>query len=105
MPEFIYLIHPYRHEFFEKPTPKEEAIMEEHNAYLQQAAEQGIVLLAGPCLDESFGIVILRAESEAAAREFMYADPSVQQNVMMAEMHPLRLAIANAGLSNVLATR
>ncbi len=93
MPEFLYLIHPYRHGFFEAPTPEESAAMQAHFEYLKAAAEAGTVLLAGPCLDETFGLVVLRAASEAAATEFMFNDPSVKHNVMAAELHPLRVSI------------
>jgi uncharacterized protein YciI len=96
MPHYIYLIHPLRHEFFEAPTPAEEAAMEAHFQYLKQAAVAGTVLLAGPCLDETFGLVVFQAQDEAAARAFMYADPSVQANVMMAELHPFKLSINGA---------
>jgi uncharacterized protein YciI len=93
MPEYIYLIHPLRHEFFENPTRQEDATMDEHYEYLKKATEEGTVLLAGPCLDETFGVVVLSAESEAAAREFMLNDPSVKSNVMMAELHPMRISL------------
>ena len=93
MSEFIYLIHPFRHEFFENPTPQEEAAMDAHYEYLQQATGKGGVLLAGPCLDETFDVVVLTAESETAARAFMLNDPSVKSNVMMAELHPMRVSL------------
>jgi uncharacterized protein YciI len=93
MPEFLYLIHPYRQGFFDTPTPEEEAVMEEHFAYLKSACEDGDVLLAGPCTDETFGLVVLRADNEAAAKAFMFDDPSVKKNVMVAELHPLHIAI------------
>lgn len=93
MPDYLYLIHPLRDGFFEQPTPEETAVMEEHFDYLKRASEEGIVRLAGPCLDDTFGLIILRAEDEAAARAFMFADPSVSKNVMMAELHPLHIAI------------
>jgi uncharacterized protein YciI len=93
MPEYIYLIHPFRDGFFAKPTPEEETVMEAHFQYLNQATEDGIVLLAGPCLDETFGLCIFRAENEAAAQAFMHNDPSVKANVMMAELHPFRLSL------------
>jgi uncharacterized protein YciI len=93
MPEYIYLIHPFRHEFFETPTPQEETLMEAHYEYLRQAASQGVVLLAGPCLDETFGVVVIRTENEQAAQDFMMNDPSVKGNVMMAELHPLKLSV------------
>lgn len=96
MPEFIYLIHPLRHEFFENPTPQEDAVMEEHFEYLKQATTQGMVLLAGPCLDETFGVVVLNAESERTAREFMLNDPSVKNNVMMAELHPMKISLISS---------
>jgi uncharacterized protein YciI len=93
MPEYIYLIHPFRDGFYEKPTAGEEAVMAEHFDYLKQAAAAGTVLLAGPCLDDSFGLVIFRAENEDAAKAFMFNDPSVKKNVMMAELHPMRVSL------------
>jgi uncharacterized protein YciI len=93
MAEFIYLIHPYRHEFFENPTELEEASVEAHYEYLKEAADQGTVLLAGPCLDDTFGIVVFRAENEQDALDFMMNDPSVKSNVMMAELHPLKISL------------
>ncbi len=90
MPEYIYLIHPFRHGFFEQPTPEENAAMEAHFQYLKRATEAGTVLLAGPCLDETFGLVVFRAENEEAANAFMFNDPSVKTSVMMAELHPFR---------------
>jgi uncharacterized protein YciI len=93
MPEFIYLIHPLRHEFFENPTPREDEMMDAHYAYLKQATMDGIVLLAGPCLDETFGVVILTADSETTARTFMLNDPSVISNIMLAELHPMKVSL------------
>lgn len=93
MPEYLYMIHPYRHGFFEAPTPEEEAILDEHFAYLKRAAETGIVLLAGPCTDDTFGLVVFRAENKEAANAFMFDDPSVKKNVMVAELHPMRISI------------
>lgn len=95
MAEFIYLIHPLRHEFFEEPTREEEAAMDEHYEYLKKAAAEGTVMLAGPCLDETFGVVVMRADSETAARAFMLNDPAVKCNVMMAELHPMKISLIN----------
>ena len=93
MPDYIYLIHPLRHEFFENPTPQEEAVIEAHYEYLKKATTEGVVLLAGPCLDESFGVVVFKAESDESARVFMFNDPSVKNNVMMAELHPMQISL------------
>ena len=93
MPHYIYLIHPFRHEFFESPTPQEDAVMDAHYEYLKKAMNDGVVLLAGPCLDETFGVVVLQAIDEGVARTFMFNDPSVQSNVMIAELHPLKISM------------
>jgi len=93
MPEYIYIIHPFRHGFFESPTPQEAIILEEHFQYLQSAAKAGTVLLAGPCTDDTFGLVIFRATNDDAANTFMFNDPSIKQNVMVAELHPMCVSV------------
>ena len=52
------------------------------------------MLLAGPCLDGAFGIVLFEAESDEAARAFMASDPAIQGGVMTGELHPLRISLA-----------
>ena len=93
MAEFIYLTHPLRDGFFEEPTPLETSVMEEHFQYLKRATEAGRVILAGPCLDDTFGIVIMHAEDDSIANAFMFNDPAIKENVMMAEIHPLRISL------------
>jgi uncharacterized protein YciI len=93
MSEYLYLIHPYRHGFFDAPTGEEEAIMDEHYEYLKRGAQEGTVVLAGPCTDETFGLVVFKAENDQSANAFMFADPSVMKNIMVAELHPLRISI------------
>jgi uncharacterized protein YciI len=93
MPEYLYLIHPYRHGFFDDPTPEEQTVMDEHFNYLKRAAAAGTVILAGPCTDDTFGLVVLRAENDAAANAFMFNDPSVKKNAMVAELHPMRVSV------------
>mgnify|MGYP001765510258 FL=1 len=93
MPHYLYLIHPLRDGFFEQPTQAEEAAMQAHFEYLKQATEGGIVLLAGPCLDDTFGLIVFQAADEESGRAFMYNDPSVLANVMMAELHPFRVSL------------
>ncbi len=93
MPEYLYLIHPLREGFFQQPTPAEEQAMSAHFEYLKKAAAAGKVLLAGPCLDDTFGLIVFRAENEPDAQAFMLNDPSVKANVMMAELHPMRVSL------------
>ena len=67
--------------------------MEEHFQYLKQATRTGQVILAGPCLDDTFGLVVFRAEDDTAAQTFMFNDPAIMNNVMMAELHPMRISL------------
>lgn len=93
MPEYVYLTHPFREGFFEQPTPEENIIMEEHFQYLSKATDAGIVLLAGPCLDNTFGLTVFIAEDDETAQAFMFSDPSVKNNLMMAELHPIHISL------------
>jgi len=93
MHEYIYLIHPFRESFYSAPTAEEETVMDEHHEYLKQAAEAGTVILAGPCLDETFGIVVIQATDDIKAKTFMLNDPAVKKNIMVAELHPLRISL------------
>jgi uncharacterized protein YciI len=93
MPHFIYLIHPLREEFFEHPSDEENTTMAEHYNYLIAGLQTGQVLLAGPCLDDTFGLVVFHSEDEVSANAFMMNDPSIQKNIMMAELHPFKVSL------------
>ena len=98
---FLYRIQPTRLAMLTAgPTLEEVAATQAHFAYLSAARDAGVVLCAGRTLtkdEHTFGVVILRAPSEEAAREFMQADPAVQLGVMRAELFPFRVAIWGAG--------
>jgi uncharacterized protein YciI len=82
------------------PTTEEAEIVTQHFAYLKRLAEQGVVVLAGRTLntdEKSFGIVIMRAASEDAARDVMQNDPAVKHQVMRAELYPYRIALMAKG--------
>jgi len=91
--KFIYLLRLSRPEAFIAPTPDEEAVISVHFQRLQEALRQGHLILAGPCLDGAFGVVILYASSLEEARAFMEADPAVRDGVMKAELHPFHISL------------
>ncbi|PWK14842.1 YciI family protein [Tumebacillus permanentifrigoris] len=91
--EYIYLIRPIRPEFREKVLESELEILNTHFAYLQKLVETGTCLLAGPCLDRAFGIVVLRVDTPEQAQEIMENDPAIKFGVMSAELHPFRVAL------------
>jgi uncharacterized protein YciI len=93
MLDYIYLIHPFREGFFENPTAEEGALVEAHFEYLRTSTQDGQVVLAGPCLDQTFGLVVFHARDETSAREFMMNDPTVKNNVMLAELHPFKISL------------
>jgi len=74
-------------------TLEEKQVMSDHFEYLKQALKRGQLILAGPCLDAAFGIVIYRADSMEEAQRFMEADPAIQQGLMTADLHEYRISL------------
>lgn len=67
--------------------------MGEHFAYLKELLAKGQLLMAGPCEDAAFGIVLFEAESVQAAEAIMQGDPAVAKGVMIGELHPFRISL------------
>ena len=79
-------------------SPQEqEAIKGEHFMRLQQSLRNGRLLLAEPCEDEAFGMVIFRAQSIDAAQRFMSDDPAVRSGLMNTELHTFRVSLVANG--------
>ncbi len=60
---------------------------------------EGVVVLAGRTLtigEESFGIIVFRADDEASAKALVESDPAVAAGVMSAELFPFSLALLGA---------
>jgi uncharacterized protein len=100
MNQYLYRIQPVRPAMLsEAPTEEESRHVSEHFAYLKDLTEKGQVILAGRTLDtgyDSFGIIIFRAEDDAAANELVQNDPAVKARVFRAELHPYRIALLSA---------
>lgn len=77
-------------------TKDDEAALSRHLARFKEAIKTGQLILAGRTLepgDKTFGIAILEAPDEAAARSFMEGDPAVVAGLMTAELHPFAVAL------------
>jgi uncharacterized protein len=101
MSQFLYRVRPTRSGFLAAPTADEEHAVQDHFEYLANLTRQDIVLLAGRTTNDdasTFGIVLLEAPSEAAARGVMLADPAVAAGVFAAELFPYRIALASPRL-------
>jgi uncharacterized protein len=77
-------------------TPADHATVGAHFKRLQEAEKAGHVILAGRTnepLDVTQGLVVLTAENEESAREFMDADPCIVAGIMSGTLHPYVVAI------------
>ena len=77
----------------ENMTDRERKIMDDHFNYLHELTIRKKVVLAGPCFDPVFGLVILQVESEDEAKEIMDKEPSVVEGVHTYEISPMRVAL------------
>lgn len=77
-------------------TEADKAAVSRHFERLSKAKDAGQVILAGrtdEALDKTFGLVVFEAESEAAAKTFMAADPAIVAGVMTATLHRYAVAL------------
>lgn len=91
--EFLYQIKPIRKNFMENQTQQEKNALEAHFFYLQNLLQEGKLVLAGPCLDASFGVVILQNVDEDEAQEIMNNDPAIINEIMTGELYPFRVSL------------
>ncbi|HLM64941.1 MAG TPA: YciI family protein [Acidimicrobiales bacterium] len=86
---FAYVLRPsFDRAFLAAATPEQHATFQRHGAYLEELHARGVVRFAGRCVDGPFGLVVIEAEDEAAARRVAADDPSVAAGVQQAEVFP-----------------
>lgn len=97
MQEFLYKLQLVRGDMLRRgPAAQEEAVVEEHFAYLQDLNAKGAIILVGrpQTTDENtMGLAIFRAESEDEARRIMNGDPAVRKGVMRATLYPFKVVL------------
>ena len=77
-------------------TDADKATVTAHFQRLKAATAAGQVLLAGRTPepgDKTIGLVVFKADDEAAARAFMAGDPCVAAGVMLGELRPFGVAL------------
>ena len=84
--------------FLQSPTEAENKTMGEHAAYIKRLYDAGTVLLAGPSVngEKTFGITVVRAADEAAARAILNGDPAVKGGIMQGEVLPFEVFVPPA---------
>jgi uncharacterized protein YciI len=90
---FTYVLRLKRPSLIDDASPGEESRLHEHFEYLRTSLEEGKLILAGPCLDGEFGVVVFRAATEEVAVEFTTGDPAVRHGLMTAELYPFRVSL------------
>ena len=74
-------------------TPEIEKLQKQHLEHINQMAETGELVLAGPFIEQSgdkslAGLFIFKVESEQAARELTESDPAVKAGRLVYEIYP-----------------
>ena len=102
MNQYIYVLKPVRLEMLtEGPTDAEAAAVQGHVEHLEQQAKAGTVLLAGRTQtadSDTFGLVILQAESETEAAQMMESDPAITGQAMTATLFPYQVAVISESI-------
>jgi uncharacterized protein len=97
MQEFLYKLQLVRADMLRSgPSEREQAVVGEHFAYLQDLNAKGAIILVGRTLttdEHTMGLSIFRAESEDAARQIMNNDPAVKKGVMTATLYPFKVVL------------
>ncbi len=73
------------------PRPEDMSVLRQHVEYLQKLTDQGVSIVAGHTMNRdqnAFGLAIVRAESENAARKIMEDDPLVRAGILTISVFP-----------------
>ncbi len=65
--------------------PQEQAFFREHSAHLRQLREAGVLVVGARYADK--GLLVMAADSAAAARAAMEQDPSIRAGTFVFELH------------------
>jgi len=93
MRHFLIQYRPPRDTFLQDSTPEEDAAIGRHFEYLQRLEKDGVLFTAGRVDDARFGIAVIRAPDESAAKAIMDQDPAVVAGVFSGELMPFRVAL------------
>ena len=94
MPHFLYRLIPPRPTFPFDMTDGERAVMATHGSYWSELTEQGTCAIFGPVLDpqDPWGLAIVEAETEGAAKAVFDADPAVTSGTCTFRFAPMHVA-------------
>ncbi len=75
-----------------KPVAEQDrAVIGAHLYWMRQGYDQGVVLFGGPFVSGFGGVVLLEADSQAAAATFMDNDPAVAAGLLSSRIEQVRV--------------
>jgi uncharacterized protein YciI len=90
--QFVGIAKPTNPDLFKKgPRPEDLPVFQQQAEYWQKLIEQGVCMVAGHTLNHdetAFGLAIVRADSESAAREIMERSPLVHAGLLRVTLFP-----------------
>jgi uncharacterized protein YciI len=64
---------------------REQALWDEHAAFIDQLVADGFILMGGPFVDEGGSMLIVNADDENEVREKLKSDPWMEHGVLKLE--------------------
>lgn len=97
---------PVYHVFFHSPGPqwkpgvsfREQPGIEEHVAYMHGLLERGLMVMGGPFLDDSGGMMVSRIPTLEEARRVASEDPGVESGLLRVEVRAWLVPMASVPL-------
>ena len=96
---FFAKLLPLRPGFPDSMTTEEEKVMGEHFEYCKRLTMEKSMVMAGPCMNPTFGLFIISAKSIEAASEIVKQDPSVVAGIHKFEIQPFYLSLLMQNVS------
>ncbi len=87
-PVYFVLFHSPGSSWQEGTSFREQPGVREHVAYMAGFEQEGVLVMGGPFLDDSGGMMVMQAESLEVAQTLAEADPAVQSNLLNVEVKP-----------------
>ena len=104
MNQYLYTVQASRIGMLDKPTDEEQSIAQQHLAYMQNLVDTGVGIFGGATHvrdSRHLGLFIFQAEDDTKAREIIDNDPAVKNRIMRGCLFPYRIALWNAGASQL----
>ncbi len=93
-PENVFVIIHAPGEAWEKGVPfREQPLVMLHVQYMMELLESGSLVVGGPFMDDSGGMVVVRAQNLKEAQALASKDPSVEAGLLTYKLRPWMIAM------------